>query len=306
MSEAFAQLAADVSAKTGKPIVMAHHWTHLRGREVLIGLGAKGVLSFEGTENLLLAVRHAFAYRDFRAMPPPSPPLGPAPAVLERWRERLTRPEALDEADSLTLLADFGIANPGFEIAVSAAEAAAAAGRLGLPVALKTATPGIHHKSDVDGVRLGLATVESVTEAYEDVAGRLGPRAIVTPMAQPGIELALGLVHDRQFGPVMMIGAGGTLIELLADRQVALPPLDSPRAKRLIGRLRLRPLLAKHRNRPSADLDKLAAVVAGFSLLAANLGDLIAELDVNPLVVGAGGVLAVDALVLPRTAAKES
>ena len=187
--------------------------------------------------------------------------------------------------------------------ALSAAEAAQAAERLGFPLALKTAMPGIRHKSDVDGVRLGLATAESVTRAYEELARRLGPRVLIARMAKPGVELALGLVHDRQFGPLMMVGAGGTLIEVLADRRVALPPIDALRAQGLVDRLRLRPLLAGHRSRPAADLKGLADSIARFSVLAACLGDLIEELDVNPLIAGAEGAVAVDALVLPRAAA---
>ena len=114
--------------------------------------------------------------------------------------------------------------------------------------------PGIHHKTEMDGVRLGLTTADEVARAYEDIAARLGPRAIVIGMAQAGIELALGLVHDRQFGPIMVLGAGGTLIEVLRDRRVAIPPLDELRAKQLVDRLKLRPLLAGHRRRPAADL----------------------------------------------------
>jgi hypothetical protein len=213
---------------------------------------------------------------------------------------------ALDEAESLSLLADFGIAHPGFEIVQSVSEAEAAAQRLGLPVALKTAMAGIHHKSEVGGVCLGLTTAESVAHAYQDLAERLGSRVIVSRMAKSGVELALGLVHDSQFGPVIMVGAGGTLIDVLQDHRVALPPLDGARAMRMIERLRLRPLLAGHRGRPAANLDDLADAVARFSLIAANLGDLIAELDVNPLIAGAEGAMAVDALVLPRAAATGS
>jgi acetate---CoA ligase (ADP-forming) len=306
VSEEFAQVTVDVAGKTGKPIIMSHHWTQLRGRQILARIGSKGVLTIEGTENLFLAIRHAFAHRDFRALPPLALPPAPEAAVIARWRERLTEPSALDEAESLALLADFGIPNPGAETARSADEAVAAAKRLGLPVAVKTAMPGIHHKSDVDGVRLGLAIPEEVAKAYEDLKIRLGPRVIVAAMAKPGVELALGLVRDSQFGPVMMVGAGGTLIEVLKDRRVALPPLDSLRAMRLVDRLRLRPLLDGHRRRPGADIAKLADAIARFSLLAASLGDLIEELDVNPLIAGPKGVVAVDALVLPRAAAKES
>jgi acyl-CoA synthetase (NDP forming) len=305
LTPVFAQVTIDVAEKTAKPIIMAHHWTHLQGRKTIGRLGPQGVVSIEGTDTLLLAIRHAFAHRDFRALPPLAPPAAPAPALVARWRARMAVPKALDEAEGLTLLADFGVPNPGFEVVASAAEAVAAALRLGLPIALKTAMPGIHHKTEMDGVRLGLVTADEVARAYEDIAARLGPRAIVVRMAEPGVELALGLVHDRQFGPIMILGAGGTLIEVLRDRRVAVPPLDELRAKRLVDRLKLRPLLAGHRRRPSADLDKLATAIAGFSLLAAFLGDLIEELDVNPLIAGPGGAWAVDVLVLPRAMPKE-
>ena len=124
-------------------------------------------------------------------------------------------------------------------------------------------------------------------------------------MAKPGVELALGLVNDHQFGPLVVVAAGGTLIEVMEDRRVAMPPVDRLRARELLDRLRLRPLLGGHRKRPAADLDKLADAIARFSLLAASLGDLIAELDVNPLIACAEGAVAVDALVLPRAAAQE-
>jgi acetate---CoA ligase (ADP-forming) len=302
-NEEFAQLAVDVSEKTSKPILLATHWGQLRGRKMSALVEAKGVVTMDGADNLLLAVRHAFAYRDFRALPSLSPLRGPSSTVLTRWRQRLMCATALDEAESLSLLADFGIAHPRFEIAQSAADATAASQRLGLPVAMKTATIGIHHKSEVDGVRLGLTTAERVAPAYRDLAARLGPRVIISCMARPGVELALGLVHDPQFGPIVVVSAGGTLIEVLQDRQVALPPLDGVRAKRMLERLRLRPLLAGHRGRAAVNLDNLADTIARFSLIAATLGDLIAELDVNPLIAGADGAVAVDALVLPRAAA---
>jgi acyl-CoA synthetase (NDP forming) len=302
LTEPFAGLALAVAAKTHKPILLAHHWTHLRGREAVTRVAAKGVASIEGTENLFLAIRHAFAYRDFRALPALSLPAGPGEAVVARWRERLETGSELDEAESLALIGDFGIPSPGFSIANTAEEAVVAAKRLGLPVALKTAMAGIRHKSDVDGVRLGLTTLEDIRHAYADLARRLGPRVLVSRMAKPGVELALGLVNDRQFGPLMVVAAGGTLIEVMEDRRVAMPPVDRVRALNLLNRLRLKHLLAGHRKRPAADLDKLADAIASFSLLAARLGDLIAEFDVNPLIAGADGVLAVDALVLPRAA----
>src|SRR4029453_8982073 len=105
---------------------------------------------------------HAFAYRDFRALPALSPSARPDGAVVARWRKRLANRAELDEAESLALIADFGIESPGFAIANSLGEAEAAVRGLGLPVAVKTAMPGIRHKSDVDGVRLDLATLADV------------------------------------------------------------------------------------------------------------------------------------------------
>jgi acyl-CoA synthetase (NDP forming) len=304
LSEEFAQVAVDVAPRTPKPILLAHHWSQLRGRGILQRVAAKGVATIEGTENLFLAIRHAFAYRDFRDLPALSPPPAPAAAVVERWRRRLETGTGLDEAEGLSLLADFGIATPDLTLADSAAEAVAAARRLGFPVAVKTAAPGILHKSDVDGVRLGLAGVEAVEKAYKDLAGRLGPKVLVARMAPAGTELALGLIRDAQFGSLVVVGAGGTLIEVLQDRRVAMPPLDRRRAEGMVDRLKLRPLLDGHRRRPAADLGKLAESIARFSVLAASLGDLIEELDVNPLIAGPQGAIAVDALVLPRPAAK--
>ena len=160
--------------------------------------------------------------------------------------------------------------------------------------------PGIHHKSDVGGVKLGIKSREEALDAYRDLAHRLGPDVLIAEMAKPGTELAVGMIQDEQFGPVVIVGAGGTMIEVLKDRRVALPPIDAPRASALLDRLKLRPLLDVHRKRPAADMVKLADTVARFSVLAATLGDQIAELDVNPLIAGPDGAIAVDALVIPK------
>ena len=105
-----------------------------------------------------------------------------------------------------------------------------AANELGWPVAIKTAAPGVQHKSDVGGVALGLADADALRTAYEDIAARLGPRVVVAPMAPKGVEVALGIVRDPTFGPLVLVAAGGVLVELMNDRQLALPPLDEHRA----------------------------------------------------------------------------
>jgi hypothetical protein len=114
-------------------------------------------------------------------------------------------------------------------------------------------------------------------------------------------EMALGIVHDPQFGPLVMVAAGGILIETLSDRRLALPPLDEAQAGRLVDRLQIRPLLNGVRGAPPADVGALARAVSRLSVLAHDLQDLIGALDVNPLIVGEKGCIAVDALVEPST-----
>jgi hypothetical protein len=209
-------------------------------------------------------------------------------------------PEPLDEAEGLALLADWGVPAVAAEVAASVEEALAAAGRVGWPVALKTAAPGVVHKSDVDGVRLRLDGPDRVAAAYEDLAARLGPRVTVAAMAGPGVELALGVVADPQFGPLVMVAAGGVLVEVMGDRRFALPPVDHRQAMAMLDRLAVRPLLDGVRGGgPPADLDAVAQAVVDLSVLAVDLGDRLAALDVNPLVAGPDGCVAVDALVVP-------
>ena len=118
-------------------------------------------------------------------------------------------------------------------------------------------------------------------------------------MAPPGVEVALGVVRDETFGPLVLVAAGGILVELVKDRRLGLPPLDAQRARRLIDGLQMRPVLDGVRGAPAADVASLARAVSRLSVLAVDLGDLIAELDVNPIVVSPDGAVAVDALVVP-------
>jgi hypothetical protein len=136
--------------------------------------------------------------------------------------------------------------------------------------------------------------------AYADVAARLGPEVVVAAMAPGGVELALGIVRDAQFGPLVLVAAGGVLVELLRDRRLAFPPLDEAAAHRMIDGLRARPLLDGLRGAPPSDVHALASALERLSVVATDLGDLLVALDVNPVIVSAEGCLAVDALVLPR------
>jgi acetate---CoA ligase (ADP-forming) len=224
------------------------------------------------------------------------------PARQARWHARLAG-DPLSSVEAMDLLADYGIPVAQSIAVASAVDALAAAERIGYPVVLKTDEPAIAHKSDAGGVRLGLTGPAELASAYDDVAGRLGPRVSVSTMVAPGVELALGVVRDVQLGPLVLVAAGGVLVEVLADRVLAVPPLDRARAGALVDRLRVRPLLDGFRGAAAVDLAPVLDAIVALSVLACQLGDDVAAIDVNPLVCGPSGAVAVDALVVARAQA---
>ena len=298
--EGYVHIAREVFASTIKPFCVLSNLASAVANDEAALLRDDGIPVLEGTASGLVALRHLLAYRDARARPPLVSPKPVAHDVRERWRARLASGEEVGELEGFALLADYGIVSTGTRGATSVDGAIAAAEEVGWPVALKTAAPGVQHKSDVGGVALGLTHADALRAAYVDVASRLGPRVVVAAMTPPGVELALGVVRDPQFGPLVLVAAGGVLVEILHDRRLALPPLDEPRTRTLIDRLRVRPLLDGARGAPSADVDALIHTVSRLSVLAADLGDLLEALDVNPVVVTPDGCTAVDVLVIPR------
>ena len=296
----YTDLALRVFPETDKPFAVLSNFAGGIDEAAARMLREAGVPVLEGTLSGLAAFRHLFAYRDFRARPPAQPEPGPSPDVVERWRARLARAEPVTELEALELLAEFGIAAVPAREARSLEEAAAAADAIGYPVALKTAVRGVSHKSDVGGVKLDLNGPEPLADAYRDLAERLGPDVLVAPMAPPGLELALGVVRDPQFGPLVMVAAGGLLVEVLRDRRFALPPVDRSGARALLDRLEIRPLMEGVRGSPPVDLDAVAVAVARLAVLASALAEHLEALDINPLIAGPEGCMAVDALVVPR------
>ncbi|TPM91551.1 acetate--CoA ligase family protein [Mesorhizobium sp. B2-1-3A] len=301
VAEGFTRAVIRSHAKTGKPVAVVSNYATVNHRALALSTTEAGVPVIDGTDEGLQAIRNLLAFRDRRAATHTYPD-AVAREVRERWRLRLGQEKPFGESEALALLADYGIVTPRSIAAATPDDAVAAARKIGFPIALKTAVPGIQHKSDVGGVRLGLADEPSLAVAYADMAARLGPQVLVAEMAPKGVEIAFGLIRDQQFGPYLVIASGGIWIEVLRDRAVALPPLSLEQAQALVVRLKTSPLLDGGRGRPAADRTALHAALARFSMLAADLGDLIDEMDVNPLLVSDHGCMAVDALLLGRNA----
>lgn len=301
VAEGFARALIASSRKSGKPTAIVTNYASVNHRALALVTTEAGVPVIDGTKEGLSAIRNLFGFRDRHNRSQTM--LAPVAAdVRDRWRARLADGTAFDELDGLRLLADYGLITARAVKACSADSAIRAAAGFGYPVAVKTAAPGIQHKSDVGGVKLGLVDAQAVKAAYDDLSARLGADVVVAEMAPKGVEIALGLVHDPQFGPYIVVASGGIWIEILKDRAVALPPLSIEEAQAIADGLRIRPLLAGSRGMPAADMSTLHDAIARFSMLAADLGDLIAEMDVNPLLISQSGSVAVDALVVTRNA----
>lgn len=181
-------------------------------------------------------------------------------------------------------------------------EAGLAARALGFPVALKIVSPDIPHKTEIGGVRLGLAAADEVGEAARAMlaaARDQRPAArivglLVQRMAPAGaLEMLLGTVRDPQFGPTVTLGLGGIWVELVRDTATRLAPLGLREARAMIGELRMAPALRGARGRPPVDLGALAETVCGFAQIAVDVPE-IAELEINPLLVAADVTLALD------------
>jgi len=218
--------------------------------------------------------------------------------ALEEGREILTEVEAKD------VLRTYGIPVVATRIAASPENAVQVASEMGFPVALKILSPDVTHKSDIGGVALNLESGQAVreaTQAMEARLRRLRPEAHLTgftvqPMAQrPGAqELIIGAATDATFGPVILFGHGGTAVEVIADRAVALPPLNVALAREVVSRTRISRLLTGYRDRPAADQDAICGVLIRTAQLISDIPEIV-ELDINPLLADARGVIALDA-----------
>lgn len=301
IAEGFTRAVIAAAELQGKPCAVVTNYASVSHRALALRVTEAGVPVIDGTVEGLRAIRHLMDFRD-RRMAARTLPRPVADAVRLNWRARLAQARPLTAIEAAALLRDYGIPVAETLPADSVGAAVAAAERLGWPVVLKSAAAGLHHKSDAGGVALGLKDASALRTAYAGMAA-LGPEVTVSPMVRGRIELAFGLVQDAQFGPVLMLAAGGVYIEALADRAVALPPVSQEQAAALLAGLRVHRLMGALRGLPAVDATAAAAAFARFAALAADLGDLIAELDVNPLLVSETGVRAVDALIVTRAEA---
>lgn len=302
LHSAYAAVCEAVAQRSSKLLFVMTNYSAWSHRRLALRLSRAGIPVLDGAEASLRAVRHALQYRDFLAQRQhAAPPPAPDGARAARWRQwLLARRAPLTEDEGYALLADYGIAVPRHCLADDRIGVLAAAQTIGYPLVLKTAMPGILHKTDVGGVRLGIADETQLLTAYQDFSARLGPRVLITAQLRGSVEMALGLLLDDAFGACVMIAIGGTWIEYLKDSVLAMAPVHAELAAQLLGELRLAPVLDGVRGAAPCDRAALVHAIVQLGTLAQELGPCIAEMDLNPVLVSANGAVAVDCLIVPK------
>jgi len=296
-----------------KPVLM---WTYTLPSERSVEiLNEAEYPLFTGALGCARTLRAMADYRARREHFLAAPPIATAPAPAQRDATALLAQAGtvLCEWEARRVLASCSIgANNGSTLARSADEALAAARAIGRAVALKVQSPGIPHKTEAGALALDVSP-ENVPAAYARVlanAKRHAPSAhihgvLVQPMAAPGREVIVGVKRDPRWGPLVMVGLGGVLVEALGDVALAPAPLDRDGALVLIARLKGAAVLRAHRGQPAGDLEALADVIVKLSNFAFAHADEIAEIDLNPVIVHAQGegVTLADALIVKRAEA---
>jgi len=283
-----------VHARNHKGIVLSTFSDTISER-VAARLIAEGIAPLAGIDDGLAAVQAAVEVGAAWKNPPKPPML----AVSERPPD--DRVEVLDEAESKDLLARAGVPVPSSRIVLNAREAGAAAEEIGFPIVAKAL--GVAHKTEIGGVELGLESAAEVSAAVTAMAG-LSESFLIERMVEGAVaEIIVGVARDPQYGPYVLVGGGGILVELMRDTASLLLPVSRSEVMEALRGLRCAPLFDGFRGRPKADLESTADAILAIAAMVEKDPESIVELDVNPLMVLAegDGAVAADALIRMRT-----
>jgi acetyltransferase len=310
---AIAQAMADVKKRLSKPLISCWMGDASVGEARNVLSGAL-IPSFRTPEAAVGAFGNIASFYQNQQLLQQTPPPLTALAKPDIEGARLLiesvlaeRRKILTEMESKALLSAFHIPVTQTILARNPNEAMMIASQLGYPVALKIDSPDISHKSDVNGVALNVMNAIGVRDIYNDMVqsvSRLQPGARINGVTvqrmarnKRGREIYIGLVTDEPFGPVIAFGAGGTMIELINDRAMELPPLNQFLARRLIDRARVAETLGEWRGASAVDMDALEQVLLRVSEMVCELPQL-REMDINPIIVDESGAVAVDARIV--------
>ncbi|MFI9720468.1 acetate--CoA ligase family protein [Streptomyces sp. NPDC052396] len=307
LSDKLAQDLVDAAEQTDKPVCVV--WGSPVGTEDAYRrtlLGSSRVITFRTVGNCVTALRAYFRHHRFAAdyrSPFEDAPRTASPAA-GKARALLRPGEQLSEHAAKQLLRTYGIRVPREQLVTSAAAAVRSAAQVGYPVVMKASAPRLAHKTELGLVRIGLTSASQVRDAYRDLTEIARCQEIpldgvlVCQLIERGVEMTVGLSQDSLFGPTVTVGLGGVFVEVFRDTTVCVPPFGERQVRDALAELRGHALLTGARGAPPADMDALVETVLRIQRMALDLGDALAELDVNPLVVleRGQGAVALDAL----------
>jgi acyl-CoA synthetase (NDP forming) len=293
-------VAKQLAAYSDKPLILINSCAFTNIQQTAAELTWQGIPVINGIDVALRAIRNLMDYQPQVVREMAREKVDLDPAAIAKWTQRLSVGGSCDEIVSLELMADFGLPVVEFSIAENIEHVCTAAAACGYPLVLKTAMPGIAHKSDQNGVKVGIDNQQKLEHEYRDLQARLGDRVVVMPMIESGIEVSIGMKNDPQYGPMVIVACGGVMIELLAERAFKLAPVNIEQANAMIDQTRLAKLLAGVRGQAAVDRVALVDLVVRFSELVVALRDPVAEIDLNPVIVNQRGCTIVDALVIPQ------
>ncbi len=223
-------------------------------------------------------------------------------------RQYIQLEQPIDEVKALRYLSSFGVPVMADHVAHNADEAVSLASKTGFPVVMKIVSPDIAHKTEINGVKLGLSSAKEVEDAYKQIINNVRDKqpsariygVLVQPMQKGIAELIAGITTDPVFGRVLTVGLGGTLTEIYKDTAHAVLPVSRSQIKKLLQTLKAYPILDGFRGSPKADIDALCDAIYAICTAAENAPDQVTELEVNPLLAKASGAMALDALVITK------
>jgi len=308
MSPTYVSIIVSIKDQFKNPFVVVANVSATASEILTARLREAGIPVLMGTETGLRAISHLFNYAEFQRELQENKEQSskltldnlPSKEKIADIRKQLKSSDsALGEVESKQILSEYGIRVSTEQIANSLDQALEVADEIGFPVVLKTAA-GATHKTEVSGIHLNLANPEELISAYKDLESRLGVRVVVQEMVTEGVELLLGVIDDPQFGSLLMVGIGGILVEVMKDTQLIWLPTDAEKVEEAIRGLKFVEILNGVREQEKSDLNAIVDVTLRLAHFALDCGDLVAELDINPLIAGSKGGVVVDALIIPK------
>ncbi|MGR3782169.1 MAG: acetate--CoA ligase family protein [Albimonas sp.] len=303
------QLMGELGRRAGKPVIVPWMSSALEGPGLLEAEAADSIVVFHNVRHCMEGVAAWTRWHSRRVEPVEKPRLTDRSEGLAA-HIAASAGGAVTEREAKAILAGYGVPVIEEKAAASAEEAGRLASSLGFPVVMKIDSPDIAHKTEAGGIALNLGSAEAVSAEFEAMLARVkshAPKAriqgvLVQRMAPKGVEIVVGARRDPAFGPLVVVGLGGVLVELMKDSVAAPAPVTPHEATDMLARLRGAAILDGFRDLPAVDRGRLAEIVARVSEFAADAGEALEELDVNPLICRGDDIVAVDALIIPAAA----